>query len=102
MTVRFHNVSIDQVAEFLNRSGRHKHVPTATVVRELPKLPGKIDEEYISKNGGMFYLQFRVFKEWGIIVVSEYLELLDDAAFFDCKCHVGGILSHEYFFLFNC
>jgi hypothetical protein len=85
LTVRGSLLTNDRIAEFLTRTTRHDHVPTAMISSDVPQLPDNIDIEYVCANGGLFYLQYRVHKEWQPIVVSEVIQLVDTGAYFDCE-----------------
>jgi hypothetical protein len=67
------------------RKRNHKHLPTATIVKKLPDIVGQIDEKFIRMYGRMFYLRFRVYKEYEVLVVSEYLEHVDTATYYERK-----------------
>jgi hypothetical protein len=84
-TARGSLLTNDRVAEFLTRSKRHGHVPTATLPNKLPNLPDNIDVTFVCCKGGDFYLLFRIYKEWEQLVMFEHIEIVHPATYFDCK-----------------
>ena len=78
-------MTLDQIRERLKRKRSHRHVPTGTIPKEFLPIDDQVDEKFIRANGRMIYVAFRFYKDYEVLVASEYVEHVDAATYCERK-----------------